>query len=97
MNNYNLYMLVFSTAIIGILLNLIIPHIFINIANDEEKDVSNEDIGLKGNIMRMLVYNSHYPLTSSIVIAVAVGLSVYLGSFIKIRPAKLQSLNKNYY
>lgn len=96
MNNYNLYMLIGITIIIGILINLTVPHILLNVATDEEKNIKIEDIGFKGNIMRILIYNSHYPLTSSIVLAIIIGLCVFLGSFIKIRPVKLQSLNSGY-
>ena len=93
MQNYNMGMLMLVTIIIGILLNLTIPHILLQVATDEEKNVSNKDIGIKGNIMRILVYNSHYPLTSSIFLALIIATSLFLGSFIKIRRVKLQSLN----
>ena len=88
-----MYVLIISSIIVVILLNLIIPQLLLPLANKEETKMNDEDLGIKGNFMKMLVHHSKTPLTSSILLAVFVGISVYLGSFIKIRRSKITSLN----
>lgn len=93
MGSFGLQVLIISSIVIAILLNLIIPQIFIQVANEEEKKLDNEDLGFKGNLMRLIVYHSRIPLTSSVLLLIIVWVSVYLGSYIKIRPSELKSLN----
>ena len=93
MNNFGLTVLIYSSVLIAILLNLILTQIFIQLATKEEKKLNDENLGIKGNIMKLIYHNSKIPLTSSVLIGLLVGLAVYLGSFIKIRPSEIKSLN----
>ena len=65
------------------LLNLIIPQILLPLAEKEEKKMNDEDLGIKGNMMKMIVHHSKIPLTSSVIIGIFVSISVYLATFIK--------------
>lgn len=85
--------LIISSITIAVFLNLIIPQIALQLANEKETNLNDEDIGLKGNIMKLLVYHSKRPLTSSLLLIFFIVISVYLGSFIKLRRSKITSLN----
>lgn len=90
MNN-SIIVLIITTLIVALLLNFIIPHIFIPLANDKEKEAG-KDLGFKGNLMRLMVYNSSYPLSSCVYLLVLVFISVLLGTLIKIKPSVMKSL-----
>lgn len=85
--------LIVSAITIAVLLNLIIPQLILPLANKKEIELNDEDLGIKGNFMRMLVYHSKQPLTSSLLLIFFIAISVYLGSFIKLRRSKITSLN----
>ena len=92
MNNTGLWILIITSIIIVVILNLIIPQIFLQVATDEEKDINVDDMDLKSNFMKLMVFNSKLPFTSSLVLALSLLISVYLGSYIKIRPTDLKSI-----
>ena len=96
MNSHSLTVLILSAVVIAILLNLIIPQILLPLADKDEKKMNDENLGVKGNMMKMLVHHSKIPLTSSIILGIFVAISVYLATFIKIRPAEIKSIkNRN--
>ena len=89
--NHGLLVLIITTLIVTLLLNFIVPNLLIQFATDEEKDL--RDLGFKGNFMRLMVYNSAYPLSSSIYLFLLVLISLYLGQMIKIKPSVVKSIN----
>tara|TARA_B100000003_G_scaffold190399_1_gene188422 strand:- start:1638 stop:1901 length:264 start_codon:yes stop_codon:yes gene_type:complete len=81
--------LLFCSVMVGIVINLILPILAKPFATQEEIKPPNgaANLSFKGQIMHMLVHHAQVPLTSSIIIAVIVGLSITLGKkcFTKIR------------
>ena len=65
----------------AIALNIVLPIIFTPFAtSDEIKPVNGpESLSMKGQFMHMMVHHKQVPFTSSLIIALIVGLSVYLG------------------
>ena len=72
---------IFNSMIIGVIINLVLPAILKPIATDEEIKPSNgaASLSLKGQFMHMMIHHNQVPFMSSIIIAIIVGLSVYLG------------------
>ena len=72
---------VLNAIIIGILLNLILPLILKPFATKEEIKPPNgaSKLSYKGQFMHMMVHHGQVPLMSSMIIALIVGLSIYLG------------------
>ena len=89
--NHGVFVLILTTIVVALLLNSIIPNILIPFATEEEKDL--KDLGFKGNFMRLMVYNSAYPLSCSIYILLLVLISLYLGQMIKIKSSVIKSVN----
>lgn len=89
--NQGVFVLILTTIVVTLLLNFIIPNLLIQFVTDEEKDL--KDLGFKGNFMRLMVYNSAYPLSCSIYIFLLVLISLYLGQMIKIKPSVVKSIN----
>ena len=69
------------TVIVSVVLNLVLPVFFTPFASPEEiKPTSGaENLSFKGQFMHMLVHHGQVPFTSSLIIALVVGLSVVLG------------------
>ena len=79
MNNSKLLM---SSILVGVAINLILPLLVKPYATPEQIKPPNgaENLSFFDQLMHMFVHHAQVPLTSSIIIAVIVGLSVYLGS-----------------
>jgi len=75
-----------NPIIFGILLNIILPLILDPFATEEEKKPTNgaASLSLKGQFMHMMVHHNQVPFMSSVIIAIIVGLSVFLGNKYKI-------------
>ena len=87
---------ILNSMIIGVIINLVLPIILKPIATAEEINPPNGavNLSLKGQFMHMLILEaSQIPLMSSIIIAIIVGLSVYLGY--KLDPMKYIMKIKN--
>jgi hypothetical protein len=71
---------VIYSVIITVVLNLVLPMIFAPLATDEEKKPNDgvESLDFKGQFMTMMVHHKQVPVSSSCIIAVVVGVSVYL-------------------
>tara|TARA_B110001450_G_C17175965_1_gene301362 strand:+ start:44 stop:292 length:249 start_codon:yes stop_codon:yes gene_type:complete len=72
---------IINSIIYGVILNLILPLILEPFATEEEKIPPNgsSSLSLKGQFMHMMVHHGQVPFMSSIIIAIIVGLSVFLG------------------
>ena len=84
MNKENNYCII-NAVIFGIILNLVLPLLLKPFATDEEIKPSNgaASLSLKGQFMHMMVHHNQVPFMSSVIIAIIVGLSVYLGYIVK--------------
>ena len=76
---------VLNAIIIGIVLNLVLPMILLPFATREEiKPPSGAaNLSLKGQFMHMMVHHNQVMFSSSVIIALIVGLAVYLGYKLK--------------
>jgi len=75
-----------NAAIFGVILNLILPYLLMPFATEEEIKPPNgaASLPLKSQFMHMMVHHAQVPLTSSLIIALIVASSVYLGYEFKI-------------
>jgi len=75
-----------NPVIFGVLLNIVLPLILKPYATEEEKIPPNgaASLSLKGQFMHMMVHHNQVPFMSSVIIAIIVGLSVYLGNNYKV-------------
>ena len=77
--------LIICSVVFGILINLILPQILKPFATPEEIKPPNgaENLTFKEQLMHMFVHHAQVPLSSSIIIAVIVSLSIILGRMLK--------------
>ena len=71
---------------IGVAINLVLPQIVTPMATpDEIKPPTGnaKDLDMKQQLVHMMVHHGQVPISSSIIVATIVGLSVYLSSKIK--------------
>ncbi len=72
-----------NAVLMGIILNLVLPYLLKPFATKEEIKPPNGavSLSLKGQFMHMMVHHNQVPFMSSMIIALIVGLSVYLGYY----------------
>ena len=77
--------LLLYAVFVGILINLLLPQLLKPFATPEEIKPSNgaENLTFKEQLMHMFVHHAQVPLSSSIIIAVIVSLSIILGRMLK--------------
>lgn len=77
---------ILNSVIYGVILNLILPLILKPFATKEEIMPQNgaASLSLKGQFMHMMVHHNQVPFMSSVIIAIIVGLSVFLGCKLRI-------------
>ena len=75
---------ILNAIIIGIVLNIVLPIVLKPFATEEEITPPSgaANLPLKSQFMHMMVHHNQVPLMSSLIIALIVGLSVYLGYLI---------------
>ena len=84
---------IMNAIVIGVVLNIVLPMVVTPFATEEEKMPKGGAVSLdpKGQFMHMLVHHGHVPVMSSFIVALIVGLAVFLGY--KIKPVeKVMSL-----
>ena len=76
---------IMNAVVIAITLNIVLPLLITPFATDEERSPPNGAAALspKGQFMHMMVHHSQVPVTSSVIVALMVGLAVYLGYVVK--------------
>ena len=76
---------ILNAILIGIVLNIVLPLVVAPFATPEEVKPPKGAASLspKGQFMHMLVHHGQVPVMSSAIIALIVGLSVYLGYLVK--------------
>ena len=72
-----------NAVLMGIILNLVLPYLLKPFATKEEIKPPNgaASLSLKGQFMHMMIHHNQVPFMSSMIIALIVGLSVYLGYY----------------
>ncbi len=70
-----------NAVLMGIILNLVLPYLLKPFATEEEikPPKGAASLSLKGQFMHMMIHHHQVPFMSSVIIALIVGLSVYLG------------------
>ena len=78
--------IIINSIIYGISLNLILPLILKPYATEKEKTPPNgaASLSMKEQFMHMMVHHNQVPFMSSVIIAIIVGLSVFLSQQLKI-------------
>lgn len=73
--------LVCYSILVAVVINLVLPKLVMPFASEEEIKPSNgvENLSFKEQIIHMLVHHGQVPLTSSIIIAVIIFISVTIG------------------
>ena len=74
-----------NAIFMGVVLNIVLPLILSPFATDEEKKPPNgaASLSFKGQFMHMMVHHNQVVFMSSLIIALIVGLSVFLGYQLK--------------
>ena len=77
--------IIVKSAVVGIILNLVLPYILEPYATEEEIKPPNgaAQLSLKSQFMHMMVHHNQVPFMSSLIIAFMVGLSVYISQMVK--------------
>ena len=72
---------IINAVLMGVLLNLGLPLVLKPLATPEEvrPPKGAASLSLKGQFMHMMVHHNQVPLVSSVIVAIIVGLAVYLG------------------
>ena len=73
--------LVCYSILVAVVINLVLPKLVIPFASEEEIKPPNgaENLSFKQQLIHMLVHHGQVPLTSSIIIAVIIFVSVTIG------------------
>ena len=74
--------LLINSVIVGIIINIVLPFALKPLATPEQIKPPDgaENLSFFDQLMHMFVHHAQVPLTSSIIIAVIVSLSVYIGN-----------------
>ena len=80
-----MYKLVLCAVLVGVVINLVLPLLVKPIATPEQIKPPNgaENLSFFDQLMHMFVHHAQVPLTSSLIIAVIVSLSVVSGLHLK--------------
>ena len=83
---------IINAILFAIVLNLILSNLFDMFATAEERKPPNgaSELSLKGQFMHMMVHHKQVLFMSSFIVALVVGLSVYLGYLLN----PIKNLNK---
>jgi hypothetical protein len=79
--------LMIYAVLVGVVINLVLPKLLLPLATPDEVKPPNgaNNLTLKEQLMHMFVHHAQVPLSSSVIIAVIVSLSVLLGGMLKKR------------
>lgn len=77
-----IYTLMFCAIFVGIVINLLLPVIVTPFATKQEINPPNgaHHLNFKQQIMHMLVHHGQVPVSSSVIIAIIIGLSVCIAN-----------------
>ena len=73
--------LLIKSVVVAVLINLILPAVIKPLATPEQIKPPNgaENLSFFDQLMHMFVHHAQVPLTSSLIIIVIVGLSIFIG------------------
>ena len=71
---------IINSVLFAVILNIVLPIILTPVATKEEKKPPNgaKNLSYKGQFMHMIVHHGQIPFMSSVIVAIIVGLSVFL-------------------
>ena len=71
---------IYKCVAIAIMINLVLPQVLKPLATQEQINPPNgaQNLPFIDQVMHMFVHHAQVPLTSSLIVAVIVGLSIYL-------------------
>ena len=77
--------LILSSVLVAVIINLVLPQIVMPLATEKQISPPNgaKNLNFFDQLIHMLVHHAQVPVTSSIIVAVIVALSLYLGQCIK--------------
>lgn len=77
---------ILNAMLYAVILNLVLPIIVVPFATPEEIKPPScpSKLPFKSQVMHMLVHHRQTPVASSVVVALIVGLAVYLGYLLKV-------------
>ena len=77
--------LILSSVLVSVIINLVLPQLVLPLANQKQISPPNgaQNLNFFDQLVHMLVHHAHVPVTSSVIVAVIVALSVYLGQCFK--------------
>ena len=77
MNNKQMKFLM-CVVVVSIVLNIVLPMVASQVATEEQANpsVSPSELSLPDQVVHMLVHHSHVPVTSSVIVAAIVAISV---------------------
>ena len=80
------FKIICSAVIVGVIINLVLPFSVKPFATPDQIKPPNgaDKLSFFDQLMHMFVHHAQVPLTSSIIVAIIVGLSVFFGKFIKL-------------
>lgn len=76
---------IMDAVLIAVILNIVLPMIFVPFASEEELNPPNgaAALSLESQFMHMMVHHNQVPVMSSVIVALIVGLSVFFGYYLK--------------
>ena len=76
--------IIICSVVIAVLINIFLPMILAPLANKNEKKPTKgaKNLNFKEQIMHMMVHHNNVPITSTLIVAVVVGLSVSISTLI---------------
>lgn len=92
--NTNLITLIITSLVILLILNFTIPNILLPYVKHHQSHPKESigDLSFGDKFFHLMYFLAKAPMLSSLVLVVMCGLSIFLGSLIKIRPATLKSI-----
>ena len=92
--NTNLITLIITSLVILLILNFTIPNILLPYVKHHQSHPKDgiENLSFGQKFLHLMYFLAKAPLLSGLVLLVMCGLSIFLGSLIKIRPATLKSI-----
>ena len=92
--NTNLITLIVTSLVILLILNFTIPNILLPYVKHHQSHPKDgiEKLSFGQKFLHLMYFFAKAPLLSSLVLVVLCGVSIFLGSIIKIRPSTIKSI-----
>lgn len=92
--NTNLITLIITSVVILLILNFTIPNILLPYVKHNQSHPKDgiENLSFKDKFLHLMYFLAKAPILSSLVLVIMCGISIFLGSLIKIRPSTIKSI-----